>query len=169
MCVKKLESERLWLVPLTLKRCEQLLNESKHKTVKQLYEDVSWPTKDTLDILPMMYQLLKRTKHPTGFECWMIVVKKSEAIIGDISFHNHPDSSGTVEIGYGLIASAQGKGYGFEALQRLMTWAINQPNITRIKATCLTNNEASIRLLQKVGMQEITRDSLVIEWCYDCT
>lgn len=70
----------------------------------------------------------------------------------------------TVEIGYGIIPSAQGKGYATEAVQRLVEWALSNRNVTMIVAECLDDNVPSIRVLEKLQMKRIGSENNMLYW-----
>jgi RimJ/RimL family protein N-acetyltransferase len=117
-----------------------------------------------MDILPFINKAFEKNSEPSGFEGWMMVLKANMTIIGDIGFRGIPDDNGDVEIGYGIIEEAQGKGYGFEVAKSMIDWAFSQDKVKSVKADCLINNAPSIRILEKVGMKEIKRDQSSIYW-----
>ncbi len=165
MCLKNIKTSRLILIPVTLDITESLIHGSTDEVKKLgIIIDEAWPTKDTMDILPIINRVLEKDKVPSGFEFWMIVKKDDMKIIGDIGFHGKPNEKGEVEIGYGLVAQERGKGFGFEALKAIMDWAISQNSVKVIKADCLISNIPSARILKKAGMKEIDRDEDLIYW-----
>ena len=165
MNLKNIETERLLLVPVTLEITQSLLK-GNYDEIKKLgiESDSMWPTSDTKDILPIINKTLELDREPSGFEFWMIVKKDEKIIIGDIGFHGKPNSDGEVEIGFGFIEHERGKGYGYESLIGIMDWLTTKELVKVIKADCLINNNASIRLLEKVGMNEVHRNEEYIFW-----
>jgi len=99
--------------------------------------DGKWPTKDTMDILPIINVSLEKDKVPSGFEFWMIVKNENMQVIGDIGFHGKPNEKGEVEVGFGLVEHERGKGFGFEALKAIMNWLDSQDSAKVIKAESL--------------------------------
>ena len=75
---------------------------------------------------------------------------------------------GLWEIGYTLISSERGKGYGTEAVTVFVDYLFLSRDLVRIQATTDLRNLASQRLLEKVGFKRegIVRKSLFIrgEW-----
>jgi 8-oxo-dGTP diphosphatase len=57
----------------------------------------------------------------------------------------------SAELGYWLGRAHWGQGFGLEAARRLIGWAFAEMKITCLTATVAADNEASIRLLQRVG------------------
>jgi RimJ/RimL family protein N-acetyltransferase len=153
------------LVPVTLEITKALISGNNEGIEKLgIKTDKKWPTEDTIDILPIINNSLEKDKLPSGFEFWMIIIKDTMLVIGDIGFHGKPDEKGEVEIGYGLVEHERGKGFGFEALNAIMDWLSFQETVNVIKAECLIDNKPSTRILQKVGMKEVNRDHSLIYW-----
>jgi len=165
MDLKNILTDRLIIVPITLEITQSLLQGSSIEIEKLgIKTNEKWPTKDTLDILPLINKSLEEDIVPSGFECWMIVKKDNMQVIGDIGFHGKPNEKHEVEIGFGLVAYERGNGFGFEALQAIITRAISQDSVKIIKADCLINNKASATILRKIGMKEVNRDHNLIYW-----
>jgi RimJ/RimL family protein N-acetyltransferase len=160
----KIYTKHLILWPITWEITAALLDK-KTAVLEQLglYTDGSWPTADTMDILPLIYETLRQAP-PSGFETWLIVRQEDNKIVGDIGFHSKPNEQGEAEIGYGLVSAEQGKGFGYEALQAIVDWAVKEDSVYRLKAACLTDNIASQRILQKTGFCEITRGDGYVYW-----
>ena len=59
-----------------------------------------------------------------------------------------------MDVGYALSRRYWRQGLMSEALGALIQWALSQPEIHRVWATCDIENVASARLLEKVGMQQ---------------
>jgi ribosomal-protein-alanine N-acetyltransferase len=57
------------------------------------------------------------------------------------------------EIGYILAPSFWGRGYATEAAGAIIAAAWKNPDLYRIWATCVLGNEASVRVLEKLGMR----------------
>ena len=76
-------------------------------------------------------------------------------MVGGIGCKALPDASGTVEIGYGINPSAQGRGLATEAARALTDWALTQPGVRRVTAECLETNLGSVRVLEKAGFTRV--------------
>ena len=67
------------------------------------------------------------------------------------------------ELGWVLDPSYAGSGYATEAVRELMRYTFDELGIRRIVANCFSENEASWRLMERVGMRRelhARRDSL---------
>lgn len=165
MSLENIKTERLVLIPVTLDITRSLMQRKTDQLEKLgIVTDGTWPTDDTMDILPIINKTLEKDKIPSGFEFWMIVKKDNFKVIGDIGFHGKPDEKGEVEIGFGLISDERAKGYGYEALRAIMDWTLSQKSVKVIKADCLVENKPSATILEKAGMKEINRDTNLIYW-----
>ena len=65
------------------------------------------------------------------------------------------------DLGYVLAKSLWGKGYMSEAVKALVDWSLKQTEIHRVWAVCDTENVASARVLEKVGMK---REGILKKW-----
>ena len=63
------------------------------------------------------------------------------------------DHSG-VSIGYVLARAFWGNGYMTEALGAVINWALSQTDVYRVWAICDIENQASVRVMEKAGMQK---------------
>lgn len=88
-------------------------------------------------------------QRPWGY--YQLVRREDGRAIGGIGFTGPPDASGTVEVGYGLIPDARGKGYAAEALRGIIAVA-RAHGATRVIAQTSSDNIASQRTLRNVGM-----------------
>ncbi|WP_230486837.1 GNAT family N-acetyltransferase [Nocardioides anomalus] len=77
--------------------------------------------------------------------------------VGSIGFFGPPqpaaDGAPEVEVGYGLVEDARGRGYATEALTAMVAAA--EAEGARLRASVLPGNAASIRVLAKCGFTEL--------------
>ncbi|MFD1171062.1 GNAT family N-acetyltransferase [Oceanobacillus picturae] len=99
-----------------------------------------------------------------GWGVWVVIEKEEEKIVGDIGFKGKPDFKKTVEVGYGIVPSAQNKGYATEAVRAIIDWALTSVNVEKILAECHVDNIASIRVLEKINMQKCKHDKEMLKW-----
>jgi [ribosomal protein S5]-alanine N-acetyltransferase len=109
---------------------------------------------------------LKHLEQDSTYGQWsgMIVHVSDSVVIGSMGFKSAPDEYGHVEIGYDIISSYQGHGYATEMATAFIRWAFDETNVTRITAECLASNTASIRVLEKVGMRQLTHSDEMLNW-----
>ena len=163
--IQQLITERLIIIPMTHSMIRSVLNSDN-----DMYDNLGiisngkWPLPDTMDILHFIKDNMNKNDEVSGFDVWMIVKKDGMNVIGDAGFKGEPNEAGEIEIGFGLIPEEHQKGYGYELASALMDWAAQQSEVKVIKAECLLDNTGSIKLLQKCGMSEVSRDSELIYW-----
>lgn len=87
-------------------------------------------------------------KWESGNFSWVLTIKPGDQPIGTIACCAEGHA---VDFGYLLNQKYWGQGYGTEAARAVVEWAISQPEIYRVWATCDTENLASVRVLEKSG------------------
>ena len=79
---------------------------------------------------------------------WAVTLH-DQTLIGAIALRIHNFKADT---GYVIARPFWNRGYASEALQAVVDWALAQPQIHRVWAVCDVDNQASARVLEKVGM-----------------
>ncbi|MGN8644516.1 GNAT family N-acetyltransferase [Gracilibacillus sp. HCP3S3_G5_1] len=90
--------------------------------------------------------------------------KENDIVIGDIGFKGKPNSTNSVEVGYGIAASAQGQCYATEAVAEIIQWAFTFENVHQVIAECQDNNIPSIRVLEKLHFDRIGSENNLLKW-----
>jgi RimJ/RimL family protein N-acetyltransferase len=84
-------------------------------------------------------------------------ITTEDVAVGSIGFIGPPqpaaDGVPEVEVGYGLVEDARGRGYATEALTAMVAAA--EAEGARVRASVLPTNDASIRVLAKCGFTEL--------------
>lgn len=113
-----------------------------------LSRGAGWPHADSLDALAGA--AVDPEPDPEG--TWLVVV--GDEVVGDCGWRGRPDADGVVELGYGLAEPWRGRGLGTEAVAVLAAWTEAQPGVRVVAAQVLVGNEASLRLLSRLGFTE---------------
>ncbi|QJB70091.1 GNAT family N-acetyltransferase [Parasphingorhabdus halotolerans] len=112
---------------------------------------------------------LARLPHPYGLEdadffftevvekemTWALIL--DDKFIGTIGLVRHHDSS--LELGYWIGRPYWGKGYVTEAARAVLQWAQTVLPDSRIVSGCFIGNDASYKILEKLGFVETGRSS----------
>ncbi|MBX4956325.1 GNAT family N-acetyltransferase [Rhizobium lentis] len=100
--------------------------------------------------------------HHMGFGFLAMVEKESRQFIGEAGFlearrEMEPSIEGTMEVGWALMPTAQGRGYATEALAALIGWA--EAHFPGKAMSCIISpdNVASLRVAAKLGFRETAR------------
>jgi ribosomal-protein-alanine N-acetyltransferase len=89
-----------------------------------------------------------------GWSFWYLVTLDEPCeLIGICGFKGRPDESGSVEIGYSILACFQRRGFATEAVSRLVDWAFSHHNVEEVCAETLPHLTQSIGVLEKIGFQ----------------
>jgi len=81
--------------------------------------------------------------------CWAMTITPEDRVVGMIGCRV---GAYAADFGYVLTQECWGRGYATEAAQAVVAWLKHLPSIYRIWATCDTENIASVRVLEKVGL-----------------
>ncbi|MDP3712715.1 MAG: GNAT family N-acetyltransferase [Mycobacteriales bacterium] len=157
MSLPVLSSERVSLVPVSHAVAYAVLaGQGLDAALAPLTAAPDWPHADTPDAL----RPLAEYGAPGDDGGWLVVLgsPRDGTVVGDCGWLGGPAPGGDVEIGYGLAPSARGQGLGTEAVAVLCTWAAAQPGVTRLTADVLPGNEASLRLLRRLGFAQAAAD-----------
>ena len=118
-------------------------------------------------------QWLAELRNGRGPDPWrygfFVIHRESEAVIGSGGFTGPPDTSGTVEIAYGIVPGFEGKGYATEVAAALVEFASANAGVRRIRAHTLPATNASTRVLEKCGFRHTETiqdpvDGLIWRW-----
>ncbi len=162
----KLVTHRLFLIALSASQLDKCLNNPE-----DLEAELDFPmARGVIDanvVRAINMKLAKMAavdvRHHDWFTYWMIVIKVSPVGAGLIGFKGSPDNEGKSEIGYGIDADYQNKGYMTEALQALSKWAFSHPECRILTATTVVN-PASEKVLQKCGWQKVLQENESSDW-----
>lgn len=161
MTLPRLSGPRVALVPVSRPLARAVVREGDVAAELEplgLRAAAGWPHPDTADALRPLAE--HGTQGDDGG--WLVAV--AGEVIGECGWRGGPDAYGDVLLGYGLTASAQGQGLGTEAVALLCTWAERQPGVHRLVAEVLPGNEASVRLLRRLGFDEDGADPPFVRW-----
>ncbi|HMB56168.1 MAG TPA: GNAT family N-acetyltransferase [Arenimonas sp.] len=82
---------------------------------------------------------------------WAIADAASDTLIGALTFFSLHREQRRLEIGYSLSPDFQGRGIATEALRCAIGFAFDTVGLVRIEADIDPRNEASARLLERIG------------------
>lgn len=131
-----IETTRLKIYPASPDAMKKIIESQTVEELKTAYTE-------------MLEGCLKNPKQWKWYAMWMIELKDGTHI-GELSFKGI-DSNGIVEVGYGISAEYEGKGYATEAVSAIAQWAAAQPGVSRVEAESESENAASQRVLKKCG------------------
>lgn len=164
----QIKTARLMLFDLSLQQLEWMLNAPQVLEAQLGFavsrSNLQGPVQRALRMKIERMRGEDPSHHPWS-TYWLIVTENPRFGAGMAGFKGAPDASGAVEIGYGIDAQCQGKGYMTEAARALIEWAFSQPGCQTVTAIgVLKTNLASQHVLVNVGMAQYAEDDLTTSW-----
>lgn len=87
-----------------------------------------------------------------GFGLWLTELKADHTPLGICGLIKRPTLA-NVDIGFAFLPQFRGQGYAYEAAAATLTYGQQALGLTRIVAITQPENQASGRLLEKLGLQ----------------
>jgi len=146
-----LETIRLVLRPFTLADAPQVQQLAGDKEVAATLVPLPHPYEDGM----AEYWIgTHQERYEKGeLVSFAIVLRATQALVGAIDLEiSQQHENG--EIGYWLGKSFWGQGYATEAARAVLRYGFEVMGLHRIHANYLTRNQASTKVLQKLGMRE---------------
>ena len=124
------------------------------------HEDIYF-TRDYLNYINRRYAL-------GDFYDWAIIERESRRMIGTCGFTKIDVPNNSAEIGYVLNPDFHRRGFGSEAVKRVMKFGFEELGLNRIEARFMQGNEASLALMKSVGMtfEGYMRDLIFVKGSY---
>ena len=82
-----------------------------------------------------------------------LILKETNQLIGNCGIRKGGPDSREADIGYEIASVHWGNGYATEAAHEMLVFGFEELHLSRIWATCIVENTASARVLEKIGMQ----------------
>lgn len=98
-------------------------------------------------------EMSTREAGQTGWTQLAVLSRATGIMIGDVALNVLEFEPRTAMIGYTLARDAWGQGYAFEAVTGLLKYCFEDLGLHRIRANCDARNQASWRLLEKLGFR----------------
>lgn len=155
-----LETERLILRKFKIEDAENMYNNwaSDPEVCKYLSWNYHKDVEETKEIVKMWIN-----NYENNFYQWVVELKETHEIIGSIGAVNVREKDLNVEIGYCYGKKYWNKGYGSEALKKIIEFFIKECGCHLVEAMYMSDNPASGKVMEKVGMTKETslRDRIV--------
>jgi RimJ/RimL family protein N-acetyltransferase len=153
-----LETPRLTLLPCSPEHLLTLIDQPE-----RFAQVVGMPAADGLhgffvsdDVSP---DWLAELRNSSGADPWrhgfFVVHRESGSVIGSAGFKGPPDSTGVVEVAYGIVPTFEGRGYATEAAAALVDFAFASGQVRMVRAHTLPQPNASTRVLLKCGFRHV--------------
>ena len=104
-----------------------------HQSIEDSRDFISWVTTD-------------------DFACWGVVLTENSKVIGNCFLHNVNFEHKRAEIAFNIARKYWGRGYATETAQAIIQFGFGYWQLNRIEGTCMVENRASSRVMEKAGM-----------------
>ena len=157
-----LKTQRIILRPFIIDDANNLSNLLKDKEVASTTLMLPYPC-DVARAKEIIQRYIEERKIRISMR-WALIDCTSNEFMGGIRLvPNHLFNS--AEIGFWLGKKFWGKGFTFEASEKIIEFGFLKLNLNRIEAHSMVENIASIKLLKKLGFkQEGVHPELVMKW-----
>lgn len=121
---------------------------------------LAWQAYERVEPLnAFLHECIAHWEKGDGHLAWLLTLKGTDRPIGSIGVTF--EGGGKAMFGYVLGKKFWGHGFAAEALTHLVDWAMTRPTIFRAWAYCDVENPASVRVMEKAGMQ---REGVLRRW-----
>lgn len=102
---------------------------------------------------PLPHRIPRVKKEPAFAEIGLILAieRESRELIGSAGFHDFPDSSGMIEIGFGIVPEKQNQGFGKELLHGMWRFITDRADVKTLRYTVSPSNEPSIHIISSLN------------------
>lgn len=149
-----IETEHLYLRPFVLEDAPAMFENwaSDPETLKYVTWDAHASSERTRESIK---RWIEQYRKPDTYK-WAICLKTlPDQVIGDISVVSQDQESQSCELGYILGKKFWGRGFMTEAVIAVLDFLLNEVGFKEIKATYVSLNPASGKVMEKAGMQYV--------------
>ncbi len=127
-----------------------------------LFDELDLPPqlfKDTKELAEIsrkhsLREMKKDSENWVYFARWLAIESRTGLAVADFMLKSGLDSTGAVEIGYGIHGDNSGRGFMTRTISCFIEWARLHSKIKRVKAEVRRDNIASSRVLEKNGFRQ---------------
>lgn len=158
-----LETERCLIRETTVEDVEAFYDIYKEPSITEymedLFQDIEEERQYVRDYIEKVYGFY-------GFGVWTVIDKESGAIIGRAGL-SYREGFDDAELGFVIGVPWQGKGYAYEVCSAIMEYGRVELELPVIQAFVEIENDKSVRLCEKLGMQNAGEVEIkgIKYWC----
>lgn len=167
----KLVTAHLELAPITVDLVRAVIEERRAEALSYVERHhhatlpPEWPGRDLIEraFVASLDEIVRDPETRLWGDRLVLSLDEPRRVIGSVVFHGAPDADGRVEIAYGVAEPFRRNGYATEAVGATIDWAFRDARVQVVTAVAHGLNFASIRVLEKVGMERMgTRDHEIL-------
>lgn len=146
-----IETERLQLRELLEADAVSVFAVFQSPEVTKFY-DVETMT-EVASAAAMIARLRQRYAERGGIR-WAVIDREHENFVGTIGINSINVFAHKAVVGYEISRASWGRGFATEALRSVVKFCHDYVELNRIEAAVMHGNEASVRVLQRIGFAE---------------
>lgn len=152
-----IKTPRLDILPLTWRELEYLTTNISifEKNTAYFYDGEEMTDELTSIFSSSINKIKSNPKLAEYHTFWMIILRKTNTVIGSICFKGELKEDMSLEIGYGLGQNYRNHGYMSETITYFTNYGFDHLGAKIIKAQTLRENIPSIRALQKNNFTQV--------------
>ncbi|MBO4950815.1 MAG: GNAT family N-acetyltransferase [Clostridia bacterium] len=160
-----LSTQRLLLVKISPEHASDMYEYSCDPDVTRY---LTWSCHSSVKETERYIKLLQKRYTAGVFNDWGLIHKETGKFIGTCGFTSFDYEKNTAEIGYVLSKDFWGQGLAAEAARAVMEFGFENFGLDGYCAKCIEGNDASMRVMQKVGMtfEGIYKNGMFIKGSY---
>ena len=144
-----IESERLLLRRIQKRDAAHMYDYAKRGDVTRY---LLWSPHPSPEYTASYISSIQRFYRSGQYFDYAVILKSENRMIGTCGFSRLDAPNGCAEAGYVINPDYQGRGYATEALNALLHFGFRELGLNRIEARFMTENKASLRVMEKCGM-----------------
>jgi RimJ/RimL family protein N-acetyltransferase len=144
-----IETERLLLREISLNDKEQMFQLYTNADVHKYTGD---PLVESMEEMEQAIQTRIKNYKTYGYGRWATFLKNDMRFIGWAGLAYLPEFD-EIDLGYRFLPNYWGKGFATEASHAILSYGFDKLNLKRIIAIAVKEHKASIKVMQKVGME----------------
>ncbi|WP_027375851.1 GNAT family N-acetyltransferase [Kaistella palustris] len=144
-----IETERLRLKPVSISDADAIL--ALYNTPKFLLYVGDRKIRSLTDAEKYITEKFAPQRKNPGCGNYVVQLKEDGSKIGVVGIYAR-EGLDVSDIGFSFLPDSEGKGYGYEAASALMAKAFAEFGISKIAAITVKENEASQKLITKLGL-----------------
>jgi RimJ/RimL family protein N-acetyltransferase len=147
-----IETERLLLRPFKRSDLEAV---RRYLALPEMQRYLDWKVRDKADVGTALDAMIREHRlHRPGDAISLAIVRKSDTtLVGHVSLRWVDATAGQAEMRFIVSPDARRQGYAREAAKAALDLGFDGIGMHRIFARCSARNEASAKLLKRLGMR----------------
>ena len=161
----ELRTERLLLRRMRVSDCYDMYEYASNDAVTKY---LTWSPHPDLEYTKQYLQYIQNHYKLGDFYDWAVILREEGKMIGTCGFTRFHFPHDSAEVGYVINPAYRGRGIADEALLAVMRFGFSSLGLHRIEAKYIEGNQASRRVMEKVGMtfEGIRRGEMMIKGVY---